>query len=76
MKSKVSFTFDGRHNLTPIKNILTSKLTLVEFKVENNSLGRLKNSFRIYVSAKEDEMEVLKVCKGIQCFAMLDSKEF
>lgn len=68
-QSKVSFKFDGEGNKVHIVNILKSKLTNLKYTFETVSY----NVFRVYVTAKESKEEVLKVCKAMQCFAILDN---
>lgn len=68
MKSQVSFKFDGEHNKKPVISILKSSLKGMRFLIENEN----KFCFRIYVGALETEEKVLKICRVIQCFSVLD----
>jgi len=69
-KSKVSFRFNGDHNIDGIKLILHANLTNVRTFIESSGKGE---HYRIYVYALEDEFRVLKTCKHMQDEAVLDN---
>lgn len=67
MKSKVSFKFDGDHNVTPIVTILKNDLPNFKYKLE-----KIGFVYRIYIYSSLPKEEVLKICQKIQCFAIYD----
>jgi hypothetical protein len=69
MKSQVSFKYDGNHNTGLIVQILKNKLENLRYKI----VPETKFVNRIFVYSSESEEKTLNICKGIQCFAVIDN---